>query len=98
MHAYFAPADAVAPAAAGAGEAADCSGQWTAALPTGAAAGCVRPRGIKGDDAVVRAVEAVPAGPGKAGLQSSEWAASRCKTDDYIAPKMPRGAAAGPGD
>ena len=93
MYAYFAPADAAAPAAAGAGEAADGSDQRTAALPTGAPA---PPQAASGPEVAMPSYQPwKQSRPEWKGCTAEQWAASRCKTDDYIAPTMPKGSAPG---
>ena len=95
MYVYFAPADAAAPAAAGAGEAADGSDQRTAALPTGAPA---PPQAASGPEVAMPSYQPwKQSRPEWKGCTAVQWAASRCKDDDYIAPVLPKGAHAAPG-
>ena len=94
MHAYFPPADAAAPAAAGAGEAADGSDQRTAALPAGAPA--PPQAAASGPEVAMPSYQPwKQSRPEWKGCTAEQWAASRCKTDDYIAPTMPKGSAPG---
>ena len=94
MHAYFPPADAAAPAAAGAGEAADGSDQRTAALPAGAPA--PPQAAASGPEVAMPSYQPwKQSRPELKGCTAEQWAASRCKTDDYIAPTMPKGSAPG---
>ena len=89
MHAYFPPADAAAPAAAGAGEAADGSDQRTAALPAGAPA--PPQAAASGPEVAMPSYQPwKQSRPEWKGCTAEQWAASRCKTDDYIAPTMPK--------